>query len=71
MINKILVEACVKAFKTILERENVPYFIRDDEEAQYFYNLWEETDENLSRPPFVRCVRDLSPEEVEAINSKR
>ena len=45
MINKILVEACVKAFKTILERENVPYFIRDDEEAQYFYNLWEETDE--------------------------
>jgi len=44
MINKILVEACVKAFKTILERENVPYFIKDDEEAQYFYNLWEETD---------------------------
>lgn len=34
-------------------------------------NLWERTDENLSRPPFVRCVRDLSPEEVEAINSKR
>ena len=45
MINKILVEACVKAFKAIFERENVPYFIRDDEEAQYFYNLWEETDE--------------------------
>ena len=45
MINKILVEACVKAFKSILEKEGVPYFIRDDEEAQYFYHLWEETDE--------------------------
>ena len=45
MINRILVEACVKAFKTILEREGVPYFIQDDEEAQYFFNLWEETDE--------------------------
>ena len=44
MINTILVEACVKAFKTILERENVPYFIKDDEEAQYFFKLWEETD---------------------------
>lgn len=46
MINRILVEASVKAFKTILEREGVPYFIKDDEEAQYFFNLWEETDEN-------------------------
>lgn len=45
MINQILVEACVKAFKTILERENVPYFIKDDEEAQYFFELWEKTDE--------------------------
>ena len=46
MINRILVEACVKAFKTILERENVPYFIKDDEEAQYYFNLWEGTDES-------------------------
>lgn len=45
MINKILVEACVKAFKSILEREGVPYIIRDDEESQFFYHLWEETDE--------------------------
>ena len=45
MINKILVEACVKAFKTILERENVPYVIKDDEESSYFFHLWEETDE--------------------------
>lgn len=44
MINKILVEACVKSFKAILERENVPYTIRDDAEAQFFFNLWEETD---------------------------
>ena len=45
MINRILVEACVKAFKSILEREGVPYFIKDDEEAQYFFDLWEKTDE--------------------------
>ena len=45
MINKILVEACVKAFKTILERENVPYVIKDDEESSYFFHLWEDTDE--------------------------
>ncbi len=46
MINTILVEACVKAFKSILEREGVPYFIKDDEEAQYFFNLWEKTEED-------------------------
>ncbi|MBR5968643.1 MAG: HaeIII family restriction endonuclease [Lachnospiraceae bacterium] len=46
MINLILVEACVKAFKSILEREGVPYFIRDDEESQYFFDLWEKTDED-------------------------
>ena len=45
MINKILVEACVKAFKNILEREGVPYAIKDDEESSYFYHLWEDTDE--------------------------
>ena len=45
MINKILVEACVKAFKTILERENVPYVIKDDEESSYFFHLWEDADE--------------------------
>ena len=45
MINKILVEACVKAFKSIFEREGVPYVIKDDEESQFFFNLWEETDE--------------------------
>ncbi|MDO5139543.1 MAG: HaeIII family restriction endonuclease [Oscillospiraceae bacterium] len=45
MINKILVEACVKAFKNRFEREGVPYIIKDDEESQYFFQLWEETDE--------------------------
>ena len=45
MINTILVEACVKAFKTILERENVPYVIKDDEESSYFFHLWEDADE--------------------------
>jgi len=45
MINTLLVEACVKALKAIFERENVPYFIRDDEESQFFYHLWKETDE--------------------------
>ena len=45
MINKILVEACVKAFKNIFEREGVPYVIQDDEEASYFFHLWEDTDE--------------------------
>ena len=45
MINKILVEACVKAFKTILEREDVPYVIQDDAESSYFFHLWEDTDE--------------------------
>ena len=45
MINLILVEACVKAFKTILEREGVPYFIKDDEEGQFFFDLWEKADE--------------------------
>ena len=45
MINKILVEACVKSFKTIFERENVPYPIRDDAESSYFFHLWEDTDE--------------------------
>ena len=45
MINTILVEACVKAFKTILERENVPYIIKDDEESSYFFHLWEDADE--------------------------
>ena len=47
MINKILVEATVKAFKTILEREGVPYEIRDDEESKFFKHLWEDTDENV------------------------
>ena len=45
MINKILVEACVKAFKNIFEREGVPYVIKDDEESHYFYQLWKDTDE--------------------------
>ena len=45
-LSKILVEACLKAFINILERENVPYVIRDDEESQFFYHLWEETDED-------------------------
>ena len=45
MINKILVEACVKALKNIFERENVPYVIQDDEESSYFFHLWEDTDE--------------------------
>ena len=45
MINKILVEATVRAFKTILEREGVPYEIRHDEESRYFKQLWEESDE--------------------------
>ena len=45
MINKILVEACVKAFKNIFEREGVPYVIQDDEEASYFFHLWEDTDD--------------------------
>ena len=45
MINQILVEACVKAFKNIFERENVPYTIRDDAESSYFFHLWKETDE--------------------------
>lgn len=33
--------------------------------------LWEETYDNLNRIPFIRCVRDLSPEEIAAINSKQ
>ena len=45
MINQILVEACVKAFKNIFERENVPYTIRDDAESSYFFHLWKKTDE--------------------------
>ncbi len=45
MINKILVEACVKAFKNILDREGVPYVIRHDAESQYFKQLWEESDD--------------------------
>jgi len=32
--------------------------------------LYEDTPENRARPPLVRCIRDLSPSEVEAINSK-
>lgn len=34
-------------------------------------NRMEDNTTNRARPPFIRCVRDLSPEEVEAINSKR
>lgn len=45
MINKVLVEAVVKAFKHILDREGVPYDIRDDEESRFFMQLWEESDE--------------------------
>ena len=45
MINKILVEATVRAFKTVLEREGVPYEIRHDEESRYFKQLWEDSDE--------------------------
>lgn len=48
MINKILVEACVKSFKNIFEREGVPYVIQNDEESRYFMQLWEDTDENRS-----------------------
>ncbi len=44
MINNILVEACVRAFKTIFERENIPYVIKDDAESQFFYQLWEKND---------------------------
>ncbi len=33
--------------------------------------IWEDNEENRNRIPFIRCVRDLSPEEVEAINSKQ
>ncbi len=66
MINKILVEACVKSFKTILDRENVPYVIRDDEEAQFFFNLWEESEEERDlayRQAFPAIERIVSHEQ--------
>lgn len=66
MINKILVEACVKALKAIFERENVPYAIKDDEESQYFYQLWEETDEEKElayrkAAPAMECIVSHEP----------
>lgn len=49
MINKILVEATIKAFKNILDREGLPYDIRNDEESRFFMRLWEETEEDRDR----------------------
>ena len=45
MINKILVEATVRAFKDILDKEGVPYTIRKDEESRFFKQLWEDSDD--------------------------
>lgn len=65
MINKILVEATVKAFKTILEREGVPYDIRSDAESKYFMELWEDTDEdrNLAYRQALPAVERIAEKE--------
>ena len=65
MINKILVEATVKAFKTILEREGVPYDIRSDAESKYFMQLWEDTDEdrNLAFRQAMPAVERIASKE--------
>ena len=66
MINKILVEATIKAFKNILEREGVPYDIRNDEESRFFMQLWEDTDEDrnlayIQAAPAVERIVEHEP----------